>query len=115
VREALGIVRPPAGGRGTIPTQVADFEPPFEKGGSPVRGSASCRYARRGRLLRFSVISARIFASAKIRRSSASEPRLATSEASSLALEGIYAPPSRARKSLRQALRTREGSDLITL
>jgi len=29
VREALGIVRPPAGGRGTIPTQVADFEPPF--------------------------------------------------------------------------------------
>jgi hypothetical protein len=29
VREALGIVRPPAGGRGTIPTQVADFEPPL--------------------------------------------------------------------------------------
>ena len=56
-----------------------------------MRGSASCRYARRGRLLRFSVISARIFASAKIRRSSASEPRLATSEASSLALEGSFA------------------------
>jgi hypothetical protein len=36
VREALGIVRPPAGGRGTIPTQVADFEPPFEKGGSKI-------------------------------------------------------------------------------
>ena len=36
VREALGIVRPPAGGRGTIPTQVADFEPPFTKGGSKI-------------------------------------------------------------------------------
>jgi hypothetical protein len=48
---------------------------------------------------------------------SASEPRLATSEASSLALEGTREgraslPVRGARKSLRQALRTREGSDL---